>query len=122
MIEGLKFDYGWRKPFNIQFQGVDTEIELVFDAYKGEEVNEKQLASYELFSKNKHEYESKISTLLQNYIQKNRIQHTGVQAKSLQFNYDGEFALLCDCDWDIENGIAVILYPEESIIIQGDFI
>lgn len=44
MIEGLIFDYGWRKPFNIQFQGVDTEIELVFDAYKGEKCKRKTIS------------------------------------------------------------------------------
>lgn len=122
MVEGLTFDYGWRKPFNIQFQGVDTEIELVFDAYKGEDVNEKQLASYEIFSKEKAKYEAKVSVLLQEYIRNNRIQNTGVQAKSLQFNYDGSFALLCDCDWDIENGIAVVLYPNEAVTLQGNFL
>lgn len=85
-------------------------------------VNEKQLASYEMFFNEKAKYEAKVSILLQEYIKNNRIQNTGAQAKSLQFNYDGSFALLCDCDWDVENGIAIVLYPNESVTLQGNFL
>ncbi|MCL7840534.1 hypothetical protein M8853_09540 [Pasteurella multocida] len=121
-ITDLVFDYGWRKPIIIQFYGVDIEIELVFDAYKNEGINSKQEESYNLFLSNKENYEKKIISLLNEYIENNKIENAEVQAKTILFNYDGSFGLLCNCSWDIENGIAVILYPESKVVIQDNFL
>ena len=33
-ITGLTFDYGWRKPFIINFNGESHQVELVFDLAK----------------------------------------------------------------------------------------
>ncbi|HHE3604222.1 TPA: hypothetical protein ACPDW5_000054 [Pasteurella multocida] len=121
-ITDLVFDYGWRKPIIIEFYGVDIEIELVFDAYKNEGINSKQEESYNLFLSNKENYEKKIISLLNEYIENNKIENAEVQAKTILFNYDGSFGLLCNCSWDIENGIAVILYPESKVVIQDNFL
>ena len=121
-ITGLTFDYGWRKPFIINFNGESHQVELVFDAYEGEEVNNKQLSSYDSFSQKKQEYELKIKILLEKYILENNLENYKVKPTSLQFNYDGSFALLCECDWDIENGIAIVLYPNEVVTTQDNFL
>ncbi|HDR1092028.1 TPA: hypothetical protein QB349_001525 [Pasteurella multocida] len=121
-ITDLVFDYGWRKPIIIEFYGVDIEIELVFDAYKNEGINSKQEESYNLFLSNKENYEKKIISLLNEYIENKKIENAEVQAKTILFNYDGSFGLLCNCSWDIENGIAVILYPESKVVIQDNFL
>ncbi|HDR1014171.1 TPA: hypothetical protein QB365_002108, partial [Pasteurella multocida] len=96
-ITDLVFDYGWRKPIIIEFYGVDIEIELVFDAYKNEGINSKQEESYNLFLSNKENYEKKIISLLNEYIENKKIENAEVQAKTILFNYDGSFGLLCNC-------------------------
>lgn len=121
IIDDLIFDYGWRKPFSIYFNKNNVEIELVFDSYEGEKINDKQLSSYKKFLDNKTEYENKTQELITKYIIDNAIEKHGVIIKTLQFNYDGSFGFLADCEWDIENGIAIILAPEESVVIQDQF-
>ncbi|MGX2949173.1 DUF6985 domain-containing protein [Frederiksenia canicola] len=122
IIPGLTFDYGWRKPIVIHFNNEETQIELAFDAYEGEDVNNKQESAYNEFLSNQAEYEIKIKSLLKDYIERNGIRQPYVQAKTLMFNQDGSFGLLCNCSWDIENGIVIILSPYEKITIQDEFI
>ena len=119
-LDDLIFDNGWRKTIFINFQNQNTNIELVFDAYDDEQVNDEQIDSYKIFIQNQSTFEQKMDQLLSDFILTNKIDNPSVQAKSLYFNRQGGFALLCDCSWDTENGIAIILKPKESIAPQDD--
>lgn len=121
-IDNLTFNYGWRKPINLTFQNEKVDIELVFNAYDNEQVNTEQMNAYDDFVKNQNEYENKANKLLSNFVTDNQIDDYDVKAKTLYFNRDGEFALLCDCSWDIEHGIAIILSPKQLITVQDDFL
>ena len=45
-----------------------------------------------------------------------------VEPKSILFQQDGSIIFLAECEWDIENGIAVKLYPEVEVGPQDIFI
>ena len=45
-----------------------------------------------------------------------------VEPKSILFQQDGTIVFLAECEWDIENGIAVKLYPEVEVGPQDIFI
>lgn len=121
-ISNLVFDYGWRKPISIQFNQNKRVIELAFDAYKGEEVNHQQQVAYEHFLNNKTLFEQKIEKLLNEYIALNKFEKVEASPTVLMFKRDGSFGLLCDCSWDIENGIAIILSPTEEVTLQDNFL
>lgn len=121
-ITDLVFDYGWRKPFIINFQGKDISIDLVFDAYENEKLTADQDLSYQKFVANQADYEQTINSLLNDYILKNGITETTVNPEALMIKRSGEIGLLCDCECDIEHGIVVILHPQELVTIQDDFL
>ncbi|SUT92552.1 DUF6985 domain-containing protein [Actinobacillus lignieresii] len=118
----LIFNYGWRKPINILFNNKQIEIELVFEAYKGENVNEKQKSAYQQFIDHQDKYSQTVKKLLADYKNKYQIVDASIDIKTLLINQNGSFGLLCDCAWDIENGIAIVLSPEEKIVIQDEFL
>ncbi|WP_301098933.1 hypothetical protein [Otariodibacter sp.] len=118
----LIFDYGWRKNSTINFQQVTKPIQLVFSAKKGQGISDEQTKAFEYFSSQTKVFEDKIVKLLDDYIQKYQISEKNATPRTLLFNRDGSFGLLCDCDWDIENGIAIVLSPTEYITIQDDFL
>lgn len=121
-IDNLVFDCGWRKPTMINFQNQEIDIELVFDAYDDEELNDEQKNAYKEFCQHQKDYESKVYQLLLGFIVDNKIENPKVEAKTLYFNRNGEFALLCDCSWDLEHGIAIILSPIQTVTTQDNFL
>ena len=121
-ISNLSFKYGWRKPIKFKLNGQDFVIDCVFSAFQGEQVTNKQERSYKLFDNNHSDFELKVLELLNDYTKTNNISNSVVQPTALQFNRDGEFALLCNCSWDEEHGIAVILHPQQKVTMQDDFL
>lgn len=121
-ISDLVFDYGWKKTITFNFQNKPLNIDLVFDAYKGEDVNNEQYSAYEKFSQNQVNYESQVNQMVLNYINENQLENSQVDIKTLLIKRDGAFGLLADCSWDIENGIAILLSPKQEIVVQDDFL
>lgn len=121
-ISDLVFDYGWKKTITFNFQNKPLNIDLVFDAYKGEDVNNEQYSAYEKFSQNQVDYEVQVNQMVLNYINENQLENAQVDIKTLLIKRDGAFGLLADCSWDIENGIAILLSPKQEIVVQDDFL
>lgn len=121
-ISNLLFNYGWRKPITFKLNEQDFIIDCIFSAFQGEQITDEQQQSYKIFDNDHSGFELKVSELLNSYTEKNNIANPVVQPTALQFNRDGEFALLCNCSWDIEHGIAVILHPQQKVTMQDDFL
>lgn len=118
----LHFDYGWRKPTFFNIDAKAFPIDFVFDAFQNEAVTLEQEKSFELFNKERSDFEQQALDSLKSYIKLNKITNPIISPTALQFNRKGEFALLCDCSWDEENGIAVLLYPKKEVVTQDDFL
>lgn len=121
-MNDLVFDYGWRKKMMMTFQNKEEEVELVFSAYKGQEVLDVQKSVFEKFTSNYQRYEQKVLALLQEYAIKHSIKEPKVVVKTVLIQRNGALGLLCDCSWDEEHGIAFVLEPECYITIQDDFL
>lgn len=121
-MSDLSFKYGWRKPISLNFKANSINIDCVFNAFKGEEITEDQKQSFKIFNEKKAQYEVVATELINEYIEENSISNSEVHPVELMFNRDGEFALLCDCSWDTEHGIAVVLYPQPNVVMQDEFL
>ena len=95
-ISNLSFKYGWRKPIKFKLNEQGFVIDCVFSAFQGEQVTNEQEQSYKLFDNNHSDFELKALELLNDYTETNNITNSVVQPTALQFNRDGEFALLCN--------------------------
>lgn len=118
----LEFDYGWVKPINLKIKEVNHEIPLVFEAFEDEMVSDEQLKSYYLLMHEQDKYEKKILDLVSEYALNEGVQNPEFNPTSLLFKREGSIGLICDCNWDIDQGIVVILYPDEVIKNQDLFL
>lgn len=121
-LNNLTFQYGWIKPLSISLAGKVFNSKVVFQASRQEEITEKQQKSFKEFYENYDDFIEEINTLLTLYIKDNSIENPEVNLTALLFKRNGDFAALFDCNWDSENGIAVILKPNKKVGIQDLFL
>ena len=137
----MKYDYEWEKVDidEIKLFGKEYNITIIAEAFPGEEISKEQEESYLKFKENEKSYIETIENELKKYVNENLedlatywvgvrkiINITDlakvVETKSILFQQDGTIVFLAECEWDIENGIAVKLYPEVEVGPQDIFI
>lgn len=140
MVFGLmQYDYQWEKFERINIFKKEYDISIIVEAFPDEDISKEQEESYLKFKENKKIYIETIENHLKEYINENLedlasywvgarkiINITDlakvVEPKSILFQQDGTIVFLAECEWDIENGIAVKLYPEVEVGPQDVFI
>jgi len=140
MVFGLmQYDYQWEKFERINIFKKEYDISIIAEAFPGEEISKEQEESYLKFKENEKSYIETIENELKKYVNENLedlatywvgarkiINITDlakvVEPKSILFQQDGTIVFLAECEWDIENGIAVKLYPEVEVGPQDVFI
>ena len=135
----MQYDYQFEKFERINIFKKEYDISIIAEAFTDEKISEEQEKSYSKFKENKKSYIETIENKLKDYINENiedlAIYWVGarkiinitdlakvVEPKSILFQQDGTIVFLAECEWDIENGIAVKLYPEVEVGPQDVFI
>ena len=140
MVFGLmQYDYQWEKFERINIFKKEYDISIIVEAFPDEDISKEQEESYLKFKENEKIYIETIENHLKEYINENLedlasywvgarkiINITDlakvIEPKSILFQQDGTILFLAECEWDIENGIAVKLYPEVEVGPQDIFI
>ncbi|WP_339006116.1 DUF6985 domain-containing protein [Fusobacterium animalis] len=135
----MKYDYEWEKVDQIKLFEKEYNITIIAEAFPDEDISKEQEESYLKFKENEKSYIETIENKLKEYVNKNLedlatywvgarkiINITDlakvVEPKSILFQQDGTIVFLAECEWDIENGIAVKLYPKVEVGSQDVFI
>ncbi|QHT59015.1 hypothetical protein GXP70_02920 [Paenibacillus lycopersici] len=126
----VTYAYGWSKPFEVRLWNRGYRIDCVASAYKGQEIAEEQRRQFRYFLERQSDNERRICELLEQYyslqigpvITGNAQLQLMVKPTELVFERDGSYAMLFDCSWDADNGVAVRLSPEEQVGPQNLFI
>jgi hypothetical protein len=135
----MEYDFQWEKTEKISIFKKEYDITISAEAYSEENISKEQEESYLKFKENEKIYIETIENKLKEYINENledlatywvdarKIINTSdltkvVEPKSILFQQDGSIIFLAECEWDIENGIAVKLYPEVEVGPQDIFI
>ena len=135
----MEYDFQWEKTEKISIFKKQYDITISAEAYSEENISKKQEESYLKFKENEKFYIETIENKLKEYINENledlATYWVGarkiiniidlakvVEPKSILFQQDGTILFLAECEWDIENGIAVKLYPEVEVGPQDIFI
>ena len=135
----MEYDFQWEKIEKVSIFKKEYDITISAEAYSEENISKKQEESYLKFKKNEKSYIETIENKLKEYINENledlatywvgarKIINISdlakvVEPKSILFQQDGTIVFLAECEWDIENGIAVKLYPEVEVGPQDIFI
>ena len=134
----MEYDFQWEKIEKVSIFKKEYDITISAEAYSEENISKKQEESYLKFKENEKSYIGTIENKLKEYINENLedlatywvgarkiINITDlakvVEPKSILFQQDGTIVFLAECEWDIENGIAVKLYPEVEVGPQDVF-
>jgi hypothetical protein len=147
----VTFDVGWdaKVPVNIELWGKLYAVEVTAMSYCEEEgINETQEKSFAEFKDNKSAKQKRTEELLLAFYKNNPLenlyhkesidgckidlsdfsenieQHLPkiLKPKFLEFNEEGECALLFDDEIDPDNGIAVVLLPKELVMTQDEYL
>ena len=135
----MEYDFQWEKIEKVSIFKKEYNITIIAEAFPDEDISKEQEESYLKFKENKKSYIETIENKLKEYINENLedlatywigarkiINITDlakvVEPKSILFQQDGTIVFLAECEWDIENGIAVKLYPEVEVGPQDIFI
>lgn len=119
----LVFDRGWTKEENFKWWGYETRLKVIVSAYENETVNIKQREGYVKFKNNiinisndslikTKEYIEIIKDEILAYIDFNEIPDNIlkiVKPNSIMILESGNIGVLCDCSWDAEQGIAILI-------------
>lgn len=121
------YNFGWCYSKTINFFGKENNVQFVFEAYpESEKINTFQKETFMKFYENINELSNSSSNQLNDYIKKyvdgNYTIANNVILKEILIKSDGETILLCEVDWDIENGIGIQIYPKFEIGPQDTFL
>lgn len=129
ILNGVVFEYGWRTTSEYVFLNKKFEVTYIFDAYeRSEEINEIQKQSLKRVCENENKYSNKEKEILFKYIYENNIivelenVCNEIKLTSIFFTQEGEVLLLCEVPWDIENGLAIKIFPNYDIGPQDVFL
>lgn len=123
----VEYDYGWCTPETIELFETSYAITCVASAYKNETISRQQRAQYQIFKENRKEILTQVEETIRQYVQNNYSDYSArlkdcLVPKELIFHQNGETGILFDCEWDVETGVVVGIFPQIAIINPDDFL
>ncbi len=116
----VEYDYGWCTTETINLFDTMYNISCVASAYKGENISREQRTRYSAFKDNKEMILKDVEGIIKGYVEHNHSDffdklETSITPKELIFHQNGDAGIFFDCDWDIESGIVITIYPKLGI-------
>lgn len=137
----MNYDFAWEKTVEKKIFGKERVCRIVAAAFPGEEINDYQRNAYLDYKTNEKRYFDMIPSALLNYyidnfesisemvnvpekMDKDHINKQSivriVKLKTLYFDRKGRCGWLCDCIWDQDNGICILLKPSGVEVTSQD--
>ena len=137
----MKYDYSWEKEETFSFFGVENAIKVVAEAYSGQKITDQQRSAYDIYKKQSDSLNQLIPSALLSYyldnydliastivipeiIDRDHINEELIvrliQLRTLYFRRDGKYGWLCDCAWDQEHGISIVLSDGKPYVGDQD--
>lgn len=120
------YKHAWKKEEMMSLWGGQYPIQVVAQAYSGEEIVEIQREQYQKYPGVLLEFQEQIKNKIKSYIQEFYGQNTNVKSDmtptSVVFCRDGNWGVLFETKYDMENGLAVFFNNQQiKIGTQDDF-
>ncbi len=116
----MTFSIGWKTQRNLSIYEKKYPITIKLQAYyKTDVLPAKQLKSCDLFVNYEDKMIEEIERLMSDYADDFG---TRFIPQTLLIKKNGSIALLCDDENNPDEGIAICLYPETSVVSQDDYL
>lgn len=117
----MQFDTGWKTKVEIVLFGQPYNITLKARAYyETDGMTAEQEAALSNYQNHREERMRETEELLLAYGGKDC--PTRFFPRTLLFERNGEYALLCDDKENPDDGVAVVLFPKQKVILQDDYL
>lgn len=132
----MEYRHKWVKKEKMMMLGKERTLTISALAYSGDSICDKQRKAYQSFSSNRDELLKNIPKLISEYAHKHFDEITEhfsemndanealnfVNPSSIVFSRDGKVVIMCNVDWDEENGIGIEILPEYKVDLQDAFL
>jgi len=122
----VAFDYGWKTETEITLWERTFAVTVDADAfYETEGITAEQEAAFSAFNDQKAEKQRAIESLLMSYYEDRRSEEQLLEQLTptqLTFDRKGGCALLFTDEDDLDNGLAVTVFPDEDVMTQDEFL
>ena len=109
----MEYKHSWTKQDSFIFLGKPFMVNVVAQAYKGDDILESQQQNYINFRNYLEEHKDNVQKILEDYCKAtysaNIELNKYLEPKTIIFERDGSWGILFDTDYDIENGIALFI-------------
>lgn len=117
----MTFHVGWKAKSNIAFYGKKYAITLKAKAYREEDgITVEQDQALSDFAAQKDTVLKTAEKLLDNFREGNGAAY--FTPRTLLFERDGSYALLCDDRMNEDDGVAVCLSPTQTVVLQDEYL
>ena len=117
----MTFHVGWKVDSNILFYGKEYGITLKARAYRKEDgITAAQDKALSDFAIQKDAVLKIAEVMLDKFRNGNGAAY--FIPRTLLFERDGSYALLCDDSMDVDNGVAVCLAPKQEVLSQDEYL
>ncbi len=139
----MTYIHSWERSETQEFFGKSLSVRVVAEAYEGQDITEEQRTAYQRYVENKENSLKEVApTLLKYYldnyknisvnvnipekINKDNINEELIvkliKVRTVYFDRKGQYGWLCDCIWDEEHGICILLSENTIKIAEYDYL
>lgn len=109
----IEYKHSWTKKDSFLFLGKAYVVNIIAQAYKGDEILESQRSNYanykKYLEKNKNEIEQKLIEYCKITYNTEVLLDECLVPKTIVFERDGSWGILFDTKYDAENGVALFI-------------
>lgn len=130
----MQYFYSWEKEELLKIGNEEKKIKVVVEAYPGDGILDIQCNKYLEYQQKKEVFVNQIPKVLLEYCQDNDDDAFPISIKDLDerkimdaikidcvyFARDGHYGFLCNCAWDEEHGLCILLSEKPPRIIDQD--
>lgn len=120
----MEYKHSWRKKDSFIFLGKPYMVNVIAQAYRGDNILESQQFNYSNFKNYLEEHKEFIKKKLAEYckvaLNVDIALSECMEPKTIIFERDGSWGILFDTDYDIENGVALFFINDEIKVDRQD--
>ena len=135
--------HSWERCETQDFFGKILDVRIVAEAYEGQYITDEQRKAYQRYVRNRENFLEKVApTLLKYYLDNyenissnvnipEKINRDNIneelivkliKVRTVYFDRKGQYGWLCDCVWDEEHGICILLSGNTLTIEDYDYL
>ena len=132
----MEYKHRWIKKEKITLLDKEYDLSIIAVAYSGDQICDEQRNAYTAFKGKLEKISRRMPGMVEEYVEVNKSdieEHFAgignpedaikfVKPVSVMFARDGKTVIMCNVEWDEENGIGIEVAPEYKVGLQDTFL